>query len=122
MGSADGPRASPAIRQSKMSLPSSWGRLVWETPTLSFSNLQFEVPGAAAQVKGSYGLVSDKLDFTGDVRLQAHVSNTMSGAKRVLLKPIDPIFARHNAGTYLPVNVTGNKDHPQIKLDLNEVF
>ena len=89
---------------------------------LSFSNLQFEVPGAAAQVKGSYGLVSDKLDFTGDVRLQAHVSNTMSGAKRVLLKPIDPIFARHKAGTYLPVNLTGDKDHPQIKLDVKKVF
>ena len=89
---------------------------------ISFSDLQFEVPGAAAQVKGSYGLVSDKLDFTGDVRLQAHVSDTMSGAKRVLLKPIDPIFARHHAGTYLPVNVTGDKDHPHIKLDVKKVF
>lgn len=89
---------------------------------LSFSKLQFEVPGAVAQVKGSYGLASEKLDFTGDVRLQAHVSETMSGAKRVLLKPIDPLFAKHNAGTYLPVNVTGDKDHPQIKLDVKKVF
>jgi hypothetical protein len=89
---------------------------------LSFSNLQFAVPGAVVQVKGSYGLKSDKLDFTGDVRLQAHVSDTMSGAKRVLLKPIDPMFARHNAGTYLPVNVAGDKDHPQIKLDIKKYF
>jgi hypothetical protein len=89
---------------------------------LSFSNLQFEVPGAVAQVKGSYGLASDQINFTGDVRLQAHVSETMSGAKRVLLKPVDPIFARHHAGTYLPVNVTGDKDHPQIKLDMKKVF
>ena len=56
------------------------------------------------------------------MRLQAHVSETMSGAKRVLLKPVDPIFARHHAGTYLPVNVTGDKDHPQIKLDTKKVF
>jgi hypothetical protein len=89
---------------------------------LSFSKLQFEVPGAVAQVKGSYGLVSDQIEFTGDVRLQAHVSETMSGAKRLLLKPVDPIFAKHNAGTYLPVNVTGDKDHPQIKLDVKKVF
>ncbi len=90
--------------------------------TIDFSNLEFEVPGAVAQVKGSYGLVSNKIDFNGDVRLQAHVSNTMSGAKRVLLKPIDPLFAKHNAGTYLPVNVTGEREHPQVKLDLKRVF
>jgi hypothetical protein len=90
--------------------------------SLSFSKLQFKVPGAVAQVKGTYGLVSDDLDFKGDVRLQAHVSDTMSGVKRVLPKPVDPIFARHHAGTYLPVNVTGDKDHPQIKLDMKKVF
>jgi hypothetical protein len=89
---------------------------------LSFSNLRFEVLGAVAQVRGSYGLASDQINFTGDVRLQAHVSETMSGAKRVLLKPVDPIFGRHNAGTYLPVNVTGDRDHPQIKLDVKKIF
>jgi len=89
---------------------------------LVISALQFEVPGAIAEVKGSYGFTCQKLDFTGDVRLQAHPSETMSGAKRVLLKPVDPILARHHAGTYLPVNVTGDKDHSQIKLDLTRVF
>jgi hypothetical protein len=89
---------------------------------LSFSTLQFEVPGATAEVKGSYGLGSETLDFTGDVRLQAKVSQTMSGAKRVLLKPVDPIFSRHNAGTYLPVNVSGTRDNPQIKLDVKKIF
>jgi hypothetical protein len=62
------------------------------------------------------------IDFKGDVRLQAHVSQTMTGASRILLKPIDPLFAKHNAGTYLPVNVSGAKDHPQIKLDVKKVF
>jgi hypothetical protein len=89
---------------------------------LLISALQFEVPGAIAEVKGSYGFTCHKLDFIGDVRLQAHPSETMSGAKRVLPKPVDPILARHHAGTYLPVNVTGDKDHSQIKLDLTRVF
>ena len=90
--------------------------------TMTFSQLQFLVPGVNAQVRGSYGLESGALDFTGDVRLQAHVSQTMTGAKRVLLKPVDPLFARHNAGTYLPVNVKGTREHPQIKLDLGKIF
>ena len=63
-----------------------------------------------------------RLDFTGDVRLQAHVSQTMTGAKRVLLKPVDPLLARHHAGTYLPVNVKGTREHPEIKLDLGKIF
>jgi len=90
--------------------------------TLSFARLQFEVPGATAAVKGSYGLHDGQINFTGDVKLQAQVSQTMTGAKRVLLKPVDPLFARHHAGTYLPVNITGQKDKPQIKLDLKKVF
>ncbi len=89
---------------------------------LTFSSLKFDVPGVAANVKGSYGLRSEKINFTGDVRLQAHVSDTMSGSKRVLLKPIDPLFARHGAGSYLPVNITGDRSQPQVKLDLKKVF
>jgi len=46
----------------------------------------------------------------------------MTGANRILLKPVDPLFARHHAGTYLPVNISGAKEHPQIKLDVKKVF
>jgi hypothetical protein len=90
--------------------------------TLTFSKLQFLIPGVNAQVRGSYGLQSGALSFTGDVRLQAHASQTMTGVKRVLLKPIDPLLARHDAGTYLPVNVKGTREHPEIKLDLGKIF
>jgi hypothetical protein len=98
------------------------GAFTLRNATLTFSSLQFEVPGALANVKGSYGLRTEQIEFTGDVRLQAHVSQTMSGLKRVLLKPVDPLFARHGAGTYLPVNITGKRDQPQVKLDLMKVF
>jgi hypothetical protein len=89
---------------------------------LKFSKLQFLIPGVDAQVRGSYGLESGALDFTGEVRLQAHVSQTMTGVNRVLLKPVDPLLARHGAGTYLPVNVKGTREKPQIKLDLGKIF
>ena len=73
-------------------------------------------------MKGSYALRTEVIDFAGDVRLQAHVSQTMTGVNRILLKPIDPLLAKHHAGTYLPVNISGAKDHPQIKLDVKKVF
>jgi len=89
---------------------------------MSFGRLEFSVPGVAAQMKGSYGLQSEQIDFVGDVRLEARVSQTMTGAKRVLLVPVDPLFKKNGAGTYLPVNISGSRAQPQIKLDWKKVF
>ncbi len=90
--------------------------------TLSFSDFQFVVPGAIVQMKGSYGLHSEELDFVGDVRLHARISQTMTGPSRWMLVPFDPIFMKHGAGTYLPVGVSGTREHPQIKVDWKKVF
>jgi hypothetical protein len=89
---------------------------------LSFKSLQFTVPGGAAQVKGKYSLRDGSLDFVGDVKLQATVSHTMTGSKRVLLAPFDPLFNKHGAGTYLPVAIAGTRDHPEIHSQWKKVF
>ncbi len=90
--------------------------------TITFGSLQFMTPGAIAQVKGSYGLSSGDINFVGDVRLDAKVSQTMTGAKHVLLAPFDPLFNKHGAGTYLPVQVRGTRDHPDIKLQWKKLL
>lgn len=90
--------------------------------TITFGSLQFMTPGAIAQVKGSYGLSSGSIDFVGDVRLDAKVSQTMTGAKHVLLAPFDPLFNKHGAGTYLPVAVAGTREHPEIKLQWKKLL
>jgi hypothetical protein len=92
------------------------------TATMSFGKLQFAVPGVTAEMKGGYGLTTEQLDFSGDVRLDAHVSQTMTGVKRVVLVPFDPIFMKHAAGTYLPVNITGTRSQPQIKVNWKKLF
>jgi uncharacterized protein involved in outer membrane biogenesis len=98
------------------------GTFVLRDSMLSFSKLTFSIPGVDAQAKGTYGLQSGSLDFVGEVKLDAHVSQTMTGINRVLLKPIDPIMARHHAGTYLPINVSGDRSQPKIKLDVKKIF
>ena len=90
--------------------------------TITFASLQFEEPGAQADVKGSYGVASGDLNFTGQVSLDAKVSDTMTGAKRVLLKPFDPLFNKHGAGTWLPLEITGTRDKPDIKLQWKKLF
>lgn len=89
---------------------------------LSLSRFQFVIPGAAVQLEGSYGLRSEQVNFVGDVRLHATVSQTMTGAGRWALVPFDPIFMKHGAGTYLPVGITGTREQPHIRLDWKKVF
>lgn len=98
------------------------GDFVLGKGTLTFNQLAFEVPGVQAQVKGAYGLQSGNINFLGDVRLTATVSQTMTGSKRVLLAPFDAMFMKHGAGTYLPVEVGGTRQHPEVKLQWKKLF
>jgi VCBS repeat-containing protein len=52
------------------------------------------------------------LDFHGALRMDAKLSQTMTGAKSFFLKAVDPFFSKKGAGTYVPIKITGTKDHP----------
>jgi hypothetical protein len=40
----------------------------------------------------------------------------VSGWKSWFLKPIDPFFAKHGAGTELPIRITGTRSEPHFGL------
>ena len=79
---------------------------------ITFKNLTFSVPGAAVQLQGTYTLRAETLDFNGHLRLQAKLSQTVTGAKSVFLKAIDPVFEKKGAGTLLPIKITGTRANP----------
>jgi hypothetical protein len=85
--------------------------------SLTFSSLQFAVPGAVVRMAGTYNLVDEQLDFRGTLRLQASLSQTVGGAKSVFLKLIDPFFRRNGAGAELPIKVDGARAQPKFGLD-----
>ncbi|MDE3137382.1 MAG: hypothetical protein KGL59_12460, partial [Acidobacteriota bacterium] len=85
---------------------------------VTFSRLSFDVAGASLQLRGKYNLDSGKLDFHGKLLLRAKLSQTTTGVKSLLLKPLDPFFKGKNVGTVLPIKITGTKDKPSFKLDL----
>src|SRR5262249_23735914 len=62
---------------------------------ISFRSLSFGVPGAAIDLSGRYDLAGDDLDFHGSVKLDAKVSQTQTGWKRWVLKPVDPFFSKN---------------------------
>ena len=84
---------------------------------ISFSSLSFAVPGAGVDLAGAYDLKKDDIDFHGTLKLKANVSETMTGWKRWVLKPVDPFFAKQGAGTLLHIQVTGTSKKPEFGRD-----
>ena len=68
-------------------------------------------------LEGGYSLDGDALDFHGGLRLEAKISQTMTGWKHWLLKPVDPFFAKDGAGTVLKIKVSGSSKQPKFGLD-----
>jgi len=85
--------------------------------SITFRSLAFAIPGAAVNIGGSFDAGSSQLDFHGALMLDAKLSQTQSGWKRWLLKPVDPFFSRRGAGTFLHIKIVGTSKDPQFGLD-----
>ena len=94
------------------------GRFHFENAAITFSQLDFSVPGAAISLTGTYDIRSEELDFRGQMRMQARISGTVTGVKSFFLKAIDPFFAKEGIGAVIPIRITGSRNAPQFGLDL----
>lgn len=83
-----------------------------EKGVLLFRSLTFGVLGAAIDLKGTYALRHGELDLAGHLRLQAKLSEIVTGKKSFFVKPLDPFFAKDGAGTVLPIHISGTRDNP----------
>lgn len=64
-------------------------------------------PELREQVHRRESLGEDALDFNGTLKLKAKVSETMTGWKRWVLKPIDPFFSKQGSGHYCTSRLWG---------------
>ena len=94
------------------------GHVLLNNGVATFSALSFGVPGALAQMRGTYDLISEKIDLHGTLKTEAEVSKTTHGIKALMLKVLDPFFKNKPGGYLAPVKITGTYDHPQFGLDL----
>jgi AsmA-like protein len=88
------------------------GSFVLKDAVIHFSKLTFSVPGAGVELVGTYEIRSQKIDLQGHLRMQARLSQTVTGAKSFFLKAIDPFFSKNGAGTELPISITGTQENP----------
>ncbi|HZR55665.1 MAG TPA: hypothetical protein VFA74_02240 [Terriglobales bacterium] len=85
---------------------------------IAFRQLTFAVEGASVQLHGGYALDDEALNFHGHLRLNAKLSQTMTGFKSVMLKPFDSFF-RKKGVTELPIKITGTRGKPSFGLDFH---
>jgi len=91
--------------------------------TLMLRTLTFETPGASVQLAGDYNLRRETLGFTGMLLLDARISETQKGWKRMALKVLDPLFAKKGGeGTELPIKIQGKRSDPTFGLDRGRLF
>lgn len=84
---------------------------------IHFNPVTFNVPGAMVRLHGDFLTEGSVIDLHGSLRLEAKVSETFGGWKKFVLKPVDPLFSKNGAGTFLRIAVTGAKDDVKFGLD-----
>jgi hypothetical protein len=99
------------------------GRFKLRHASMSFSDLQFAIPGATVKLQGTYGLKSEQLAFDGTLEMKATISEAAGGGiKSFFLKVVDPLFRKGKAGAVLPIKVRGTRSHPQFGLDVGKAL
>ncbi len=93
------------------------GTFTMDNGIIKFDPVTFNVPGAMVRLNGDFQTEGSVIDLRGSLRLEAKVSETFGGWKKFVLKPIDPLFAKNGAGTFLRIAVTGAKDDIKFGLD-----
>jgi hypothetical protein len=97
------------------------GNFQMESGVVKLPALEYTVPGAVIDLKGSYTMDGGKLDFAGTAKMQATVSAMVGGWKGLLLKPVDRYFQKNGAGTEVPIHINGTRENPQFGVDFGRM-
>jgi hypothetical protein len=85
---------------------------------VSTERLTFALPGASANLNGSYNLSSGNVHLVGSVRMDSDISHVTTGLKSLLLKPLIPFFRKDNAGAVIPIAATGGPNNCKVSQNL----
>lgn len=88
------------------------GQVALSHGVATFTHLSFTVPGARAQMQGTYNLVNQRINLHGLLHMNNSLANATSGIKSFLLKALGPFLKSNHRGEVLPVSITGTYDHP----------
>ncbi|HLZ91599.1 MAG TPA: AsmA-like C-terminal region-containing protein [Candidatus Acidoferrum sp.] len=86
----------------------------------TLTDISFSIPGAVANVHGTFNLLNEKIDFHGTLKTDAEFSKMGGGGlKSIFLKPFDAMFKKKPKGAEIPIKMTGTYSHPQPGLEIS---
>jgi hypothetical protein len=96
------------------------GDVVLKDGVATFSPVSFAMPGAEADMKGTYNLLSKWVALRGKMRMLATVSQATTGVKSIFLKILDPFYKKKKkgAGAEVPIKMTGTYGHTHFSVGL----
>ena len=98
------------------------GRFTLRDAVLSFSQLEFAVPGSVVQLSGTYHLRKEAMDFRGHLLTDATLADMTSGIKSLLARAAQPFFRRPGGGSKIPIKILGPRSKPEFGVDVGRVF
>ena len=96
------------------------GEFAMANGVIQFPSLGLNIPGADLDLAGKYLFAEEAVDFRGKLRLDAKLSQTQTGWKRWVLKPVDRFFAKEGAGTLLRIKIDGTRNDPHFSRDKSD--
>jgi hypothetical protein len=112
-----GARGEKEPEKSGLVLSDLKGRAVLQQGVARLSDITFGVPGALAQMHGTYNVISQQVNLHGDLTTRKSIANTTSGVKSAFLRVLSPFFKKKHSEK-APVKVTGTYSHPSFGLDI----
>jgi hypothetical protein len=96
------------------------GQVVLKNGVAMFLPVSFAVPGAQADMKGTYSLLDKHVNMRGKLRMLATISQATTGAKSIFLKVLDPFYKKKKkgAGAEVPITMTGTYGHTHFTVGL----
>lgn len=80
--------------------------------------LDFQMPGAAVDLNGTFNLRNQNAHLLGNVRMQSDISHLATGFKALLLKPLAPFFKKRGAAAVISIAITGAPHAYKVQQDM----
>ncbi len=116
-------RAQGRPKEAKPGAPevagSMQGTFALASGLLTFSNLNYEMPGADVNLTGEYSLDGQKFEFRGHVLTKADIAHMVASSwKAFLLEPASLLFRKKGGGASIPVAISGTQGKPKFGIEL----
>ena len=116
--SAEGMSRGEEKKDTRVVLSDIKGHVSAQNGIAALSHVSFSVPGAAANMAGTYNLLSKTVHLDGTLRTTGEIADTTSGWKAGLLTLLSPFLKKHSV-TVVPFKITGTAQHSTLSLDLD---